>query len=347
MIESKQSWMKLMKAVVYTEYGSPDVLKLKEVAKPIPKDNEILVQVHAASVRIGDIWVRNIKAISASQFSMSFPFWVLTRLMFGVNKPKINILGAEFAGEVETVGNKVTFFRKGDPVFGYRGPAFGANAEYLCMSENGLVAIKPSNMTFAEATTVPYGALTALNLLRKVNIQRGQKILINGASGGIGSYAVQLAKHYGAEVTGVCGTPRVAMVKALGADHVIDYTKEDFTQNGKTYDVIFDVLGKSSFSRCQNSLTENGLYLLASFKTPQLWQMLTTSVRGGKKVICALSSETPADLLHIKELVEAGKITTIVDKRFPLEQTAEAHRYMEAGQRAGNVVIIVEHDNKT
>jgi len=336
-----------MKAIVYTEYGSPDVLKLTEVAKPTPKDNEILIKVHATSVKIGDIWTRNFKAISPSQFSMSFPFWVLTRLMFGVNKPKINILGAEFAGEVEAVGNKVTLFKKGDQVFGYRGPAFGANAEYLSMSENGLVAIKPSNMTFAEAATVPYGALTALNLLRKVNIQRGQKILINGASGGIGSYAVQLAKHYGAEVTGVCGTPRVALVKALGADYVIDYTKEDFTQNGKTYDVIFDVLGKSSFSRCKNSLTENGIYLLASFKTPQLWQMLTTSRRGGKKVICALSSETPAGLLHIKELVEAGKIKTIVDKRFPLEQTADAHRYMEAGQRAGNVVIILEHDKKT
>jgi len=193
---------------------------------------------------------------------------------------------------------------------------------------------------------VPYGAMTALNLLRKANIQRGQQILVNGASGGIGSYAVQLAKHYGAEVTGVCGTPRVALVKALGADHVIDYTKEDFTQNGKTYDVILDVLGKSSFSRCKSSLTGNGIYLLASFKTPQLWQMLKTSVRRGKKVVCALSAETPADLLHIKELVEAGKIKTIVDKRFPLEKTADAHRYMEAGQRAGSVVIIIEHDNK-
>ena len=317
------------------------------MAKPTPKDNEILIKILAASVKIGDIWARNIKAISPSQFSMSFPLWVLSRLMFGVNKPKVNILGAEFAGEVEAAGNKVTLFKKGDQVFGYRGPAFGANAEYLCMRENGLVALKPVNMTFDEAATVPYGALTALNLLRKANIQRGQKILISGASGGIGSYAIQLAKHYGAEVTGVCGTPRVALVKALGASHVIDYTKEDFTQNRKTYDVIFDVLGKSSFSRCQNSLTENGIYLLASFKMPQLWQMLTTSMRGGKKVICALSSETPADLLYIKELVEAGEIKTIIDKRFPLEQTADAHRYMEAGQRVGNVVIVVGHENKT
>lgn len=330
-----------MKAIVYTTFGSPDVLELTQVTKPTPKDNEILITVHATSVKTGDLWVRDIKAISPRQFSMPFLFWLFARLMFGVKKPKINILGTEFAGVVEAVGNRVTRLKEGDQVFGSRGPAFGANAECLCMPEHGLVALKPVNMTFDEAATVPYGAMTALNLLRKANIQRGQKVLINGASGGIGSNAMQLAKHYGAEVTGVCGTPRTDMVKALGADHVIDYTKEDFTQNGATYDVIFDVLGKSSFSRCRNSLTENGIYLLASFKTPQLWQMLTTSVKTGRKVICALSSETPADLLHIKELVEAGVIKTIVDKRFPLEQAAYAHRYMEAGQRTGNVVITV------
>ena len=333
--------MILMKAVVYAEYGSPDVLILKEVAQPVPKDNEILIKVLATSVKTGDLWARNIKAISPSQFSMSFPLWAITRLMFGVNKPKRNILGAEFAGEVAAAGDKVTLFKNGDQVFGYRGPAFGANAEYLCMPERGLVALKPVNMTFEEAATVPYGAMTALNLLRKADIQRGQKLLINGASGGIGSFAVQLAKHYGAEVTGVCGTPRAALVEALGASHVIDYTKEDFTQNGKTYDVIFDVLGKSSFKRCQNSLTENGIYLLASFKMPQLWQMLTTFMRGGKKVICALSSETPADLSYITKLVEAGEIKTIIDKRFALDQAADAHRYMEAGQRLGHVVINV------
>lgn len=336
-----------MRAIVYTEYGSPDVLELTEVAKPIPKDNEILIRVRATSVKTGDIWARNFKAISPSQFSMAFPLWIVTRLMFGVNKPKINILGAEFAGEVEAVGNKVTLFKNGDPVFGFLGPAFGANAEYLCMPENGLVVLKPGNMTFAEAATVPGGALYALNLLRKVDIQSGQKALINGASGGIGSNAVQLAKHYGAEVTGVCSTPRVDLVRALGADHVIDYTIEDFTQNGRTYDVIFDVLGKSSFSQCKNSLSENGVYLLASFKTPQLWQMLTTPMRSGKKVICALSSETRADLLHIKELVEAGKIKSIVDKCFPQEETAKAHRYLESGRRTGHVAITLEHAANT
>jgi NADPH:quinone reductase-like Zn-dependent oxidoreductase len=333
-----------VKAIVYTEYGPPDVLKLAEVEKPVPKDDEILVKVYAASVKIGDIWARNIKAITPRRFSMPFPFWVLTRLMFGARRPKKKILGAEFAGEVEAAGPKVTLFKMGDLVFGYRGPAFGAYAEYLCVREKGLAALKPVNMTFDEAATVPYGAMAALNLLRKVKIQPGLRVLVNGASGGIGSYAVQLAKHYGAEVTGVCGAPRAAMVRVLGADHVIDYTKEDFTQSGRTYDVILDVLGKSSFSRCRNSLSENGIYLLASFKMPQLWQMLKTSLRRGKKVVCALSSETTADLLHIRELAEAGKIKTIVDKRFPLGQTADAHRYMEAGRRTGNVVVIVEHD---
>lgn len=330
-----------MKAVTFTEYGPPDVLKLTEVATPVPKANEILIKIHATTVNTGDIWTRNFKAISPSQFSMPLPMWFAARLIFGVNKPKINILGAELAGEVAAVGDKVRRFKKGDPVFGYRGPAFGANAEYLAMPETGLVTHKPVNMTFAEAATVPYGAMTALNLLRKVDLQPRQKILINGASGGIGSYAVQLAKLYGAEVTGVCSTPRLALVKTLGADHVIDYTKADFTQNGQRYDVVFDIMGRSSFARVQNSLTANGRYLLASFKTPQLWQMLMTARTSGPKVICALSSESLADLLHIKELVETGKIKTVIDRCFPLEQVAAAHRYVEAGEKKGSVVILV------
>lgn len=232
-------------------------------------------------------------------------------------------------------------FRKGDQVFGYRGQSMGTNAEYLCMPENGLVETKPSNMAYEEAATVSYGALTALNLLRQVNIQSGQKILVNGASGGIGSAAVQLAKYYGAEVTGVCATPRLEFVKSLGADRVIDYTKEDFTKNGETYDLIFDILGKSSFSRCKNSLKPNGRYLLASFKMTQVFQMLWTSITGEKKVICALSSESPKDLTFIKELVEAGKIKSIIDRRFPLEQIPEAHHYVEHGHKKGNVVITI------
>jgi NADPH:quinone reductase-like Zn-dependent oxidoreductase len=217
----------------------------------------------------------------------------------------------------------------------------GAYAEYVCMPESGAVAVKPANMTHTEASTIPYGGIMALNLLRKVNVHSGQKVLINGASGGIGSLAVQLAKHFGAEVTGVCGAPRLEYVKSLGADKVIDYTTEDFTQSGDTYDLIFDVLGKSSFSRCRNALTPNGRYLLASFKMKQLFEMLWTSRVGSQKVICALATERPEDLVYIKELVEAGKIKSVVDRCYPLEQAAEAHRYAESGQKRGNVVISV------
>lgn len=330
-----------MKAIVYTEYGTPDVLHLKEVERPTPKDNELLIKVHAVSVNIGDIWARNFKAMSPSKFSMPFLFWLPARMSFGFSKPKVSILGNEFAGQVESVGKNVTSFKPGDQVFGYRGQSLGANAEYICMPENGLVTTKPSNLTYEEAAVLPYGTLTALNLLRKVNIQPGQKVLINGASGGIGSAAVQFAKYFGAEVSGVCGTPRLEFVKSLGADKVIDYTKEDFTKNGETYDLIFDIMNKSSFAKCKNSLKENGIYLLASFKMKQVFQMLLTSLTGGKKVICALSSEKPADLAFIKELIEAGKIKSIIDKRYPLDGLAEAHQYVESGNKKGNVVIKV------
>ena len=328
-----------MKAIIYTEYGSPDVLHLAEVEKPAPQDNEILIRIHAVSINVGDIWARNFKEISPRKFSMPLPLWLPARMYFGFTKPRINILGSEFAGEIDSTGKDVKRFRKGDQVFGYRGQNMGANAEYLCMPESGLVAIQPSNMTCEVAATVPYGALTALDLLRKANIQPGHKVLINGASGGIGSAAVQLAKYYGAEVTGVCGTPRLEFVKSLGADKVIDYTREDFTKNGETYDLIFDILGKSSFAQCRNSLNQNGCYLLASFKMKQVFQMLWTSLTGGKKVICALSGEKIDDLLFVKELVETGKIKSIIDRRYPLEQAAEAHRYIETGNKKGNVIL--------
>ena len=333
-----------MKAIVYTEYGAPDVLQLKEVEKPAPKDNEILIRIYATSVNYGDTLARNFRGISPRKFNMPFLFWLPARMTFGFNKPKINTLGSEFAGKIKAVGKDVKLFKAGDQVFGYRGMSMGANAEYLCIPENGLVAVKPANMTYDEAAAVPYGALTALNLLGNVNIQPGQKVLINGASGGIGSAAVQLAKYFGAEVTGVCGTPRLEFVKSLGADKVIDYTKEDFTKNGETYDLIFDILGKSSFAQCKNSLNQNGRYLLASFKMKQLFQMLWTSMTGGKKVICALSGEKIEDLLLIKKLVEDGKIKSIIDKRFPLEQTAEAHRYVENGKKQGSVVVTLDKE---
>lgn len=328
-----------MKAIVFTEYGSPDVLQLKELEKPTPKDNEILIRVYATSLSVGEVWARNFKAISPSQFSMPFPFWLPARMFFGFTKPKVNILGSEYSGVIEAIGKDVKKFKVGDQVFGYRGQNMGANAEYLCTPENGMVTTKPSTMTYEEAAVVPYGATTALNLLRKGNIQRGQKVLINGASGSIGSAAVQFAKYYGAEVTGVCSTPRLEFVKSLGADKVIDYTKEDFTKNGETYDLIFDIMNKSSFANCKSSLKPNGIYLLASFKMKQVFQMLWTSITGGKKVICALALEDPKDLVLIKELIEAGNFKSMIDKRFSLEQTADAHRYFESGNKAGCVVI--------
>ncbi len=333
-----------MKAIKYTEYGPPEVLQFKEVEKPAPRDNEILIRVYATSVNYGDITARKFSNVSPGEFNMPMPLLLPARIMFGFRKPRKKILGSEFAGEIEAVGKDVKLFKKGDRVFAYRGMSMGAYAEYLCMPEDGMVAIKPANMTYEEASAVPYGGIMALSLLRKVNVQSGQKILINGASGGIGSLAVQLARYYGAEVTGVCSTPRLELVKSLGADKVIDYTKEDFTRNGEKYNLIFDILGRSSFSCCKGSLTHNGRYLLASFKMKKLFQMLGTSVIGSKKVICAWASEKSEDLIFLKELVEAGKIKSIIDRCYPLEQTAEAHRYVEKGYKKGNVVITLEHN---
>lgn len=338
-----------MKAIVYTKYGPPDVLQLTEVEKPAPIDNEILIKIYATSVtQAGDIQVRNMRIISPRKFTMPMPMWLPVRIYFGFLRPRKSILGAELAGEIESVGKDVKLFREGDQVFGYRSMSMGANAEYLCMPEDGCVAIKPTNMTYEEAAVVPYGAMMAMSLLRKANIQSGQKVLVNGASGGIGSAAVQLIKsHFGAEVTGVCSTPRLEFVKSLGAEKVIDYTKEDFTTSGETYDLIFDILGKSSFSRCKSSLKPNGRYLLASFKMRQLFQMLWTKIAGSKKVICAFASDKTEDLISVKELIEAGKIKSMIDRRFPLEQAAEAHSYIEKGHKKGHVVLTVEHNNKT
>jgi NADPH:quinone reductase-like Zn-dependent oxidoreductase len=337
-----------MKAIVYTTYGSPEVLQLKEVPKPVPKDNEVLVKIYATSVNFGDIVARNFKEVSPRSFSMPLLFLLFAKIYFGIRKPKITILGSEFSGVIESVGKNVKSLKQGDKVFGYLGQRMGAYAEYLCMPEDGVLAIKPPNITYEEAAVVPYGAIMALALLRKANIQSGQKVLINGASGGIGSVAVQLAKYYGAEVTGVCGTPRLEFVKSLGADKVIDYTKEDFTKNLESYDLIFDILGKSSFARCKNSLKPNGIYLLASFKMKQLLQMLWTSLsvrflypKSGKRVICSIAPGSREDLLSVKELIEAGKIKSVIDRCFPLEQAAEAHNYVEKGFKRGSVAITV------
>jgi NADPH:quinone reductase-like Zn-dependent oxidoreductase len=332
--------MEQMKAVVYTEYGDPDVLNIQTVEKPYPKGNEVLIRIHAVSVNYGDLLARNFKNISTREFNMPLLFWILARIAFGLKKPKIKILGNTFAGEIEANGPDAKHFREGDQVFGYTGEKMGTYAGYLCMPENGIIAVKPSNMTYEEASAVPYGSLMALNLLKKVNLQKGQKVLIIGASGGIGSAAVQLAKHhFGAEVTGVCSTASIEFVKSLGAGKVIDYKKEDFTKSTETYDLIFDIFGKGSFSQYKKSLNEAGVYLLASFKMKKLLQMIWTSIKAGKKVVCALAIPKTEDLIFVKDLIEEGKIKSVIDRCFPLEQTAEAHKYIEAGNKKGNVVI--------
>lgn len=335
-----------MKAVIWTEYGPPDVLQIQEIEKPTPQDNDILIKIKATSVNYGDLLARNFKSVTPREFNMPFLFWLLSRLFFGFKNPKMKILGSEFAGEIEATGKNVKRFKTGDAVFGYLGQNMGAYAEYLCVNEDSVVAPKPANMSFEEAGVVPMGSIMAWYLMHKAKIQPGQKVLINGASGSIGSAAVQIAKHLGAEITGVCGTQRLEYVKSLGADHVIDYSTEDFTQNGEQFDLVFDVLGKSSFSRAKNVLSQNGRYLLASFKMKQLFQMLWTSIFGSKRVLCILAPGSTEDLIAVKNLIEAGKFKTIIDKSFPLEQTAEAHRYVETGYQKGKVAITVANSEK-
>jgi 2-desacetyl-2-hydroxyethyl bacteriochlorophyllide A dehydrogenase len=330
-----------MKAIVHTKYGPPDELQLKEVEKPVPKEDEVLIKIHATTVTTSDCNMRDLTFVPKL-------FHLPMRMQFGFLKPKINILGFDLAGDVEAVGKDVTRFKIGDQVFGTTEPAYGAHAEYICLPEDGVLAMKPANMTYEEAATIPVIANTALHFIRDMgNIQAGQKVLINGASGGIGTFAVQLAKYYGAEVTGVCSTTNLEMVKSLGADQVIDYTKEDFTKTGQTYDVIFDAVGKSSFSRCKSSLKKNGIYLVTLPKLAVLLQMLWTSKIGSKKVKMEGAPAKVENLLFLKELIEAGKLKTVIDRRYTLEQTAEAFRYVEKGHKKGNVVITVVHNDKT
>lgn len=321
-----------MKAIVCTKYGPPEVLQLKEVEKPVPEDNEILVKVHASTVTAGDCRIRS--------FTWASWFWLPGRIMFGFKKPRKNIPGCDLSGVIELVGKGVKLFRKGDHIFGYtKGVSFNAcNAEYKCLPEDGLIAIKPANMTYEEATAVPIGGLTALHFLRKGNIQSGQKVLIYGASGSVGTFAVQLAKYFGAEVTGVCSTTNLKLVKSLGADKVIDYTKEDFTINCQTYDAIFDTVGKTSFSRCRSTLKQAGNYLTVEWP---LLQALWTSMIGSKKVIIGIAPNRTENLIFLKELIEAGQLKAVIDRTYPLEQTAEAHRYVDKGHKKGNVVIRV------
>ena len=333
-----------MKAIVWTEYGPPDVLQLKEVEKPAPKEDEVLVRIFATTVTAGDCEMR----------SLSGALWyrLPLRIYVGLKKPtRITILGMELAGEIESAGKDVKLFKEGDQVFAATGMVgMGACAEYICLPEEpeeGALAIKPANMTYDEAAAVPVGGLEALHFLRQGNIQSGQRVLINGAGGTIGTFAVQLAKNFGAEVTGVDSTGKLDMLRSIGADQVVDYTQEDFTKSGETYDFVLDVVGKSSFSGSIRSLKQNGIYLIANPGLSQMVRGRWTSMTTTKKVIFGAASPKTEDLLFLKELIEAGKIKSVIDRRYPLEQTAEAHRHVEKGHKKGNVVITLEHNNKT
>lgn len=327
-----------MKAIIGTQYGTPEVLQLKEVEKPTPKDNEILVKVHATTVNVGDGRMRS--------FNVPPLFWLPARLTLGFTKPKNPIFGMELAGEVEATGKDVTRFEVGDQVFASTlEENFGAHAEYKCLSEDAAIAIKPPQMSYADAATLPISANTALYFLRKGNIQPGQKVLVNGASGGVGSFAVQLAKHFGAEVTGVCSTSNVALVKSLGADQVIDYTQVDFTKNGERYDIIFDAAGKTTFPQCKNSLKDKGIYLSTVMLLSEikgLWYSMTT----GKQVVGGTAPVRPEALDYLSELVEQGRLKPVIDRCYPLEEMVAAHRYVDQGHKRGNVVIAVAHSSK-
>ena len=321
-----------MKAIVCTKYGPPEVLQLKEVENPAPKDHELLIRVYATTVTFGDVRIR----------SFTWPLWFRLpgRIVYGLTRPRRNIPGNELAGVIESVGKDVTLFKRGDHVFGIAwGTSFqGATAEYKCLPEDGMVAMCPANMSHEEASALPVGGLTALHFLRRAGIQAGQKVLIYGASGSVGTFAVQLAKYFGAEVTGVCSTTNLEMVKSLGADKVIDYTKEEFTESDQVYDIIFDAVSKTSFSRSKRSLKRGGFFLTTDW--PVL-RALWNSMVGAEKVVIGIARQNPEDLIFLKELVEAGRIESVIDRRYPLEQTAEAHRYVESGHKIGNVIITV------
>ena len=328
-----------MKAAVYTRYGPPEVLEIKDVEKPVPKDNEVLVRVHATTVCAADWRMRK-----------ADPF--IVRFMNGIRAPKIHILGTEFAGKVESVGKAVTRFREGDEVFGSTGFKFGAHAEYVCVPEDGQLAIKPVNMEFEEAAAVLFGGVSALHFLRKAKLQAGHKVLIYGASGSVGVFAVQLAKHFGAHVTAVCSTANLDLVKSLGANEVVDYTREDFSRAGRVYDIVFDTVGKSGFSRSLKSLKRGGSYVLVggsgrlSFILELILRGMWASLTGAAKVITGVTSPAAGDQAFLKGLVETGKLRTVIDRRYSLDEIAEAHRHAEAGHKKGHVVVLLDRTSR-
>jgi NADPH:quinone reductase-like Zn-dependent oxidoreductase len=325
-----------MKAIVHTKYGPPDELQLKEVEKPVPRDNEVLIKIHATTVTTTDCNARNFTFVPKS-------FMFFARIMFGFKKPKINILGIDLAGEIEAVGKNVRLFKVGDQVFGSPGTKFGGHAEYCCVPEDGALAIKPADMPWEEAAAISLAGNTALFFIRDLaKIQTGQKILIHGASGAIGTYAVQLARFYGAGVTGVCSATNEEMVRSLGADRVIDYNKEDFSKGDERYDFVFNVVGKTTFSQCKGILKPKGIYLENMLELKDILKMIWTSIIGGKKIKGGMSTERAENLNFFTELIESGKLKPVIDRIYPLEKTSEAFQYVEQGHKKGNVVIRVK-----
>ncbi len=326
-----------MKAVVYDRYGPPDVLELREMDTPAPKDHEILIKTHATTVTVGDCRVRSL--------NMPAGFGLIARVVLGVSKPRQPILGAELSGTVASVGKAVTQFKIGDAVFAYTGASLGCHAEYKCMPQDGAVAHKPANLSFDEAAALSSGGTTALDFFRRAKLQRGEKVLVIGASGSVGTAAVQLARHFGAVVTGVCSSANAAWVKALGAAHVIDYTREDFTRNGETWDVIVDTAGVAPYARSKDSLTKTGRLLLVLSGLPALLHAPWVSMTSSRKVIAGPAVGRVEDLRLLAQLAEAGEFKAVIDRRYSFEQIADAHRYVDAGHKKGNVVVTVERDD--
>ena len=325
-----------MRAVVCTDYGPPDVLQLRDVPKPVPKDSEVLVRIRATSVSAADCELR--------RFDFAPWIWVPMRLAFGIRRPRRRVLGQELAGDVDAVGKKVTSLRKGDRVFAATGIGLGAYAEYICLRENpptGAITTMPANLGYEEAAAVPYGGGEALQFLRKANVRSGQRVLVNGAGGSFGTFAVQLAKILGAHVTAVDSAPKLEMLRTIGADRVIDYAQEDFTASTETYDVIFDVVRGTASARMVRLLTENGWLLMANPGFLQIVRARWAARGTGRRVSFAGSGVTSEDMAYLRGLVESGRLHPVIDRRFPLEQMVEAHRYAETGQKLGNVVVVV------